>query len=288
MPNNKRHVILVVDDEKKVTMSLKSFFETLGHEMYTALDGEEANKVIETIRPELIILDIRMPKVDGKEILKRVRSAHSKTKVIIITAYEEEKEKVEELGIDGFFIKPVDLPALIDRIKYVLATEKDTRIYPTKIVEKKAAIEKIPKAKILFIEPNINVYGFTCGLFDSHEFNPGEYEIKVIYSLKEAFELFGPKSIYTFSPDVVIMYDFNIELTDIDKLADYIMNLSFKPKEVIMHGVFPRTDFEIAQLERKGITYCNQNIMTDEELRTMNKKLIDFVGKECVRLGLVK
>jgi len=286
--HNKRHVILVVDDEKKVTMSLKSFFETLGHEMYTALDGEEANKVIETIRPELIILDIRMPKVDGKEILKRVRSAYSKTKVIIITAYEEEKEKVEELGIDGFFIKPVDLPALIDRIKYVLATEKDTRIYPTKIVEKKAAIEKIPKAKILFIEPNINVYGFTCGLFDSHEFNPGEYEIKVIYSLKEAFELFGPKSIYTFSPDVVIMYDFNIELTDIDKLADYIMNLSFKPKEVIMHGVFPRTDFEIAQLERKGITYCNQNIMTDEELRTMNKKLIDFVGKECVRLGLVK
>lgn len=160
MPNNKRHVILVVDDEKKVTMSLKSFFETLGHEMYTAMDGEEANKVIETIRPELIILDIRMPKVDGKEILKRVRSVYSKTKVIIITAYEEEKEEVEELGIDGFFIKPVDLPALIDRIKYVLATEKDTRVYPTKVVKKEVVIEKIPKAKILFIEPNINVYGF--------------------------------------------------------------------------------------------------------------------------------
>ena len=286
--HNKRHVILVVDDEKKVTMSLKSFFETLGHEMYTALDGEEANKVIETIRPELIILDIRMPKVDGKEILKRVRSVYSKTKVIIITAYEEEKGEVEELGIDGFFIKPVDLPALIDRIKYVLETKKDTRVYPTKAVKKEVAIEKIPKAKILFIEPNINVYGFTSGLFDSKDFNPGDYEIKVVYSLKEAFDLFGPKSLYGFSPDIVIMYDFNTELTEIDKLADYIMSLSFKPKEVIMHGIFPRSDYEIMQLEKKGITYCNQNIMTDEELRNMNKKLIDFVGKECVRLGLVK
>jgi len=288
MPNNKRHVILVVDDEKNVTMSLKSFFETLGHEMYTALDGEEANKVIETTRPELIILDIRMPKVDGKEILKRVRSVYSKTKVIIITAYEEEKEEVEKLGIDGFFTKPVDLPRLIDRIKYVLATKKDTRVYPTKEIKEEETLKKVPKAKILFIEPNVNVYGFTCGLFDSKQFNPGEYEVKVVYSIKEAFELFGDKSIYGFSPDIVIIYDFNIELTDIDKLADYIMSLSFKPKEVIMHGIFPRTDFEITQLERKGITYCNQNIMNDEELRSMNKKLIDFVGKECIRLGLIK
>lgn len=285
--NNKKYPILVVDDEREVTMSLKSLFETLGHEMFTALDGETANKLIREARPQLIILDIRMPKVDGKKILKRIRNIYSNMKVIVITAYPEEKEEVEKLGIDGFFIKPVDLPALIDRIKYVLETKEDTRVYPTKVI-KEEKIKKVPKAKILFIEPNINIYGFTCGLFGSKEFNPGEYEIKVVYSLKEALDLFHPRSLYAFSPDIVVIYDFNTDIENIDELADYIMSTSHKPKEVIMHGIFPRNDYEIIKLKEKSITYCNQNILTDEGFREMNKKLIDFVAKECLKHKLVK
>jgi len=285
--NHQKHVILVVDDEKEVTMSLKSFFSTLGHEMYTALDGQEANRVIDEIKPELVILDIRMPKVNGKEILKKIRSTYSNTKVIVITAYEQEKKEVEKIGVDGFFMKPVDLPALIERIKFVLATKKDTIVQPSKEAKKKPS-KKIPKAKILFIEPNINVYGFTCGLFESKDFNIGEYEIKVAYSLNEAMELFSPNSLYEFIPDIVVLYDFSTQLEDIDKFADYMMQTSFKPKEIIMHGILPRTDFEIVQLKKKGIKYCNQNVLTDEGLRSMNKKLIDFVSNECLALGLVK
>lgn len=286
--NNTKHAILVVDDEKEVTMSLQSFFKTLGHEMYTALDGDEANKIIDQVKPELVILDIRMPKVDGKKILKRIRRTYSDMKVIVITAYEQEKEEVEKLGVDGFFMKPVDLPGLINRIKYVLETKKDTAVYPTKEVKKEEAIKETPKAKILFIEPNVNVYGFTCGLFESKEFNPGEYEIRVVYSIKESMDIFRSGSVYGFSPDIIIMYDFNTEFREIDKLADYIMHTSHKPKEIIVHGILPRNDYEIMQLRNKGITYCNQNILTDEDFRKINKKLIDFVAKECIKHRLVK
>ena len=284
---DKKYPILVVDDEKEVTMSLKSFFQTLGHEMYTAFDGEEADKVIEQARPELVILDIRMPKMDGKELLKRIRSNYSEMKVIVITAYPQEKEEVEAIGVDGFFVKPVDLPGLIDRITYVLETKKDTRIYPAE-EEKEKPLEKTPKAKVLFIEPNASIYGFTCGLFESKEFNPGEYEVKVVYSVKDAIGLFKDNSIYTFSPDIVVIYDFNIEMDVIENFADYMMSTSFKPKRVILHGIFPRGDYEIAQLKKRGITYCNQNVMTDEEFRKMNKRLIDFVAEECIKHKLVK
>lgn len=288
MANTRKHAILVVDDEKEVTISLQSFFETLGHEMYIALDGEEATYVIDQVRPELVVLDIRMPKVNGKEILKKIRSTYRDIKVIVITAYEQEREEVEKIGVDGFFIKPVDLPALIDRIRHVLETKGDTKVYPTKEVKEKEVGRKVPKARVLFIEPNINVYGYTCGLFNSKEFNPGEYETKVAYSFDEAVDLFHPSSLYEFSPDIVIIYDANAEFEELTKLPDYIMGISHKPRKVIVHGIFPRTDYEIAQLKKKGILYCDQNVCTDEDFRKINKKLIDFIADECINLGLIK
>ena len=85
-------VILVVDDEKEVTMSLKGFFATLGYDMLTALDGKEALNVINSIKNlDLILLDVRMPGVDGIQILKHLRKHNSKTKVIIMTAYDKKR-----------------------------------------------------------------------------------------------------------------------------------------------------------------------------------------------------
>lgn len=285
--NNKKYPILVVDDERKITMSLEAFFKTQGHEMYTALDGKSANKIIDEARPELVILDIRMPGIDGKEILRNIRRSYSDIKVIVITAYEEEAKEVEEIGVDGFFIKPVVMADLIERITYVLETDKETRVYPTKKV-KEEVIKKIPKAKILFVEPNINVYSYTCGMFSSKEFNKGEFEVEVAYSTQEVMAMFGDNSVYGFSPDIIVMYDINKEFDELDKFADYLLHISFRPKEIIVHGIFPRNETEIARLERKGVVYCDQNVLTDEHFRQMNQKLIDTVAKECVKLGLIK
>ena len=282
--NNEKGVILVVDDEKEVTMSLKGFFTALGYGMLTALDGNEALNIIESVRSlDLILLDVRMPGVDGIQILKHLQKINSKTKVIIITAYDREvKAEVEKIGIDGFFAKPIDLSRLIDRIRYVMENPQDTRVYPTK-EKTEPELKQVPKAKILFIEPNPIVFGFMCGFFASKGIVEGEYETKVIYGDAE-----GLDPLYKYQPDIVIMYDSVYNMKDTVQLAGLMMKSSHKPKMVILHGLFPKTEFELRELEKEGIKFCNQNAMDDEGLRISNQKLVDFVARECVKFGLVK
>jgi len=281
--DSKKGVILVVDDEKKVTMSLKGFFTALGHDMLTALDGKEALRIIDNVVLDLVLLDMKMPGIDGIQILKHLKTKKPKTKIIIITAYDEEyKEEVEKLGIDGFFLKPIDLSRLIDRIRYVLEASKNTRVYPTK--EKiEAPSKKVPKARLLFIEPNEMVYGFTCGFFAAKDLVEGEYETKVVYGDKEGLNL-----LYDYEPDIVVMYDSLYNMEDTKELAGLMMKSSHKPKTVILHGLIPKMPLELVQLEKMGIKFCNQNSMDDEGFRVSNKKLVDFVAKECRRQGLVK
>lgn len=280
---DKKGIILVVDDEKDVTMSLKGFFTALGHDMLTALDGKEALRIIDTIPLDLVLLDIKMPGIDGIQILKHIRAKKPKTKVIVITAYDKEvKEEVEKLGIDGFFAKPIDLSKLIDRIRYVLDAFKNTRAYPTK-EKPETLLKKTPKAKLLFLEPNPMVYGFTCGFFAAKDLVQGEYETKVVYGDRE-----GLNVLYDYEPDIVIMYDSLYNMEDTKELAGLMMKSSHKPKAVILHSLIPKTGFEVKELEKMGIGFCNQNSMDDEGFRVSNKKLADFVGKECVKHGLIK
>ena len=280
---DKKGVILVVDDEKDVTMSLKGFFTALGHDMLTALNGKEALQIIDSIGLDLILLDVRMPGIDGIQILKHVRKIKPKTKVIIITAYDEEvKEEVEKLGIDGFFAKPIDLSKLLDRIRYVISTSKETKVYPTKEKEEVPS-KKVPKAKLLFLEPNPMVYGFTCGFFAGKDLVEGDYETKVVYGDRE-----GLNVLYKYEPDIVIMYDSLYNMEDTKELAGLMMTSSHKPKAVILHGLIPKMELEIRDLEKMGVRYCNQNAMDDEGFRVSNKKLADFVAKECVRYGLIR
>ncbi len=280
MPNR---TILVVDDEKEVTMTLKGLFMALGHQMFTALDGKEALKIIEEHSPTLILLDVKLPGVDGIQILKKVRKERPETKVIIMTAYSKDtKDELEKIGVDGFFEKPIDLNGLMDRIRFVLEASDGTRFYPSREV-KEPEIKGIPKAKLLFIEPNPLVYGFTCALFNVKEIVKGEYETKVAYGAEE-----GMKHLYVFQPDIVIMYDSTYHMDDVKELAEIIMNQSHKPKVVILHGLVPKMDFEIRQLEKLGIKFCNQSALDNETFRVSNKKLVDFVAHECIRQGLVK
>lgn len=278
-------VILVVDDEKEVTMSLKGFFTALGYDMLTALDGTEALNIINSIKsPDLILLDVRMPGVDGIQILKHLRSSNSKAKVIIMTAHDKEiKQEVEKIGVDGFFAKPIDLSKLIDRIRYVLDDpRRDTRVYPSKEKEDITS-KKTPKARLLFIEPSPIVYGFTCGFFAASGIVEGEYETKVVYGDKN-----GLDHLYDYQPDIVIMYDSLFSMDDTKELAGLMMKSSHRPKAVILHSLIPKTEFEIRDLDKMNIKFCNQNSMDDGAFRLSNKKLADFIAGECVRHGLVK
>ncbi len=110
--------ILVVDDEKAIADIIKFNLKKEGYEVITANDGEEGIVKAFTENPDLILLDIMMPKVDGYEVCKKVREKFS-TPIIMLTARAEEVDKVLglELGADDYVTKPFGIRELMARVK---------------------------------------------------------------------------------------------------------------------------------------------------------------------------
>lgn len=118
--------ILIVDDEPNIVMSLEFAFQKQGYEVFIARDGSEALNIIHQNVPDVIILDIMMPQVDGYETIKQVRgnSAFAKAKIIFLSAKSkpEDIEKGLSLGADDYFTKPFSVKKLIAAVEQLIAT----------------------------------------------------------------------------------------------------------------------------------------------------------------------
>ena len=115
--------LLIVDDESEICDFLKSFFEDRDFEVHSALSGEEAFREVETFRPQVMLLDIKMGKVDGLSVLKKVKEKYPRTKVIMVTALET-TDKIEEamrLGADNYITKPLSLEYLENDVREKIA-----------------------------------------------------------------------------------------------------------------------------------------------------------------------
>jgi len=121
MPEKKPKVLLV-DDESAITDNLSPFLERAGFEVRVAEDGEAAlNKMVD-YSPDLLVLDVLMPRLDGREVLRRMRSAGNWTPVILLTQVGESSERAMALeeGADDYLNKPYDPHELAARIRAVL------------------------------------------------------------------------------------------------------------------------------------------------------------------------
>lgn len=110
--------ILVVDDERPIAEIIKYNLQKEGFEVQAAYDGEEAIKIVHKMSPELVILDIMLPKKNGFEVLKEIRMEFVMP-VIMLTAKEEENDKITglELGADDYITKPFSNKELIARVR---------------------------------------------------------------------------------------------------------------------------------------------------------------------------
>ena len=110
--------ILVVDDEKPIVDLISFNLKKEGHEIVEAHDGEEAYNLALSEKPDLILLDVMLPKMDGFTVCRKLREKIS-TPIIMITAKEEEVDKVLglELGADDYMTKPFGIRELIARVK---------------------------------------------------------------------------------------------------------------------------------------------------------------------------
>ena len=113
--------ILVADDDPNVHQSLSAYFRRESYQMLSAYDGDEALNIIKKLRPDMVLLDIMMPKMDGLNVCRAVRN-ESNIPIIILSAKSDEFDKLLglELGADDYITKPFSPREVIARIKAVL------------------------------------------------------------------------------------------------------------------------------------------------------------------------
>ena len=119
-----KKIILAVDDEPNILMSIEFILDMEGYEVHTARDGDDALEAAERVRPDLILLDINMPRKDGYEVCRilRKREHMAGTKVIMLTAKGQtlERKKGLEVGADEYVTKPFSADELLNAIRTCL------------------------------------------------------------------------------------------------------------------------------------------------------------------------
>lgn len=126
-----RHHIAIVDDDPAIVRLLRANLEDEYCETLAAMDGIEALRIIEKEMPDLVILDIMMPRMDGFEVCKRLRE-WSQVPVIMLSARGDEQDKVKclELGADDYVTKPYGVQELAARVRAVLRRTQAVRAMP--------------------------------------------------------------------------------------------------------------------------------------------------------------
>jgi len=100
--------MLIVDDEKSICDFVGSFFKSRGHQVFTTVNPQDALGIVKQENPTVIILDVRMPQMDGLTLLEKIKEAGSQAKIIMVTVANDEQteQRAACLGADAFVNKP--------------------------------------------------------------------------------------------------------------------------------------------------------------------------------------
>ena len=109
-----RRRILVVDDDPRSRTAVARLLAEEGYEATVAADGEEASQLVSSWHPDLVVTDLKMPRLDGQGLLQRVRQLRPGTPVIVLSAHSEAGAAAEP---DGFFPKPIQVESLLAKIR---------------------------------------------------------------------------------------------------------------------------------------------------------------------------
>ena len=281
MPDKRK--ILLVDDNPKVTYMVGALLSRVGqnYQLLLATTKDKALEILSQERPEVILLDIDLYGVQsGLEILGIVNRDYKSTKTIVITGRAKDYRKdVEKIGCFHFFEKPFDMKDLNDRIREALGLESMAQ-------EKELTVLKEdPEAKLLFIVPDIRYYAYLCSIFDTQEMlNGAKYTVKILDRPNNLLSVLAD-----YQPDGVLIGDYFLEDRQIEVMIDLLKNtIKIKPKFIIIHGLFERDEIFEFKLKKMGIVHCVQNVMDNEEILKMNRKLAGAVARECIDRGLTK
>ena len=170
--------ILIADDEKNIVELAKLYLEREGFSTVCAYDGEEALSVFHKESPELIILDIMMPKADGWQVCREIRK-NSQVPIIMLTAKSDTFDKVLglELGADDYMTKPFEPKELVARVKAVLRRSE--------------SLKDTEKKEVSFPNLSINIENYELKINGETVEAPPK-EIELLYFLAQ-----NPNKVYT-------------------------------------------------------------------------------------------
>lgn len=225
------NTILVVEDEQSIATLLQYNLKQAGFDVLTAPDGDEGLRKAVELKPDLILLDLMLPKKDGMEVCKELRMQRIQTPIIMLTAKEDEFDKVLglELGADDYMTKPFSPREVIARVKAVLRRSKTTeatRVEETQITD--STSEKTFRIGELHVYPE----RFEASLEGKElEFTPKEFEL-LVYLLENKNRVLTRDQLLS----AVWHYDFagDTRIVDvhISHLRDQIEENSRKPKYI--------------------------------------------------------
>jgi len=283
--------ILIVDDEEFVTDALEGFFHSKGYRIFKAEDGQTCLNVIKSEKLDLVLLDIKLPKVDGIEILKLLRRDYPQVRVIVMTAYDMEyKTMVDSIGCDAFFVKPLLIDELTKKVEELLSqevsfkpTEKKIENMPKFPIESKGfTLDKIlPKARLLVVSPRSLISGLLRDYFIQKTICNGIY--LVAESGLEQLEY-----IKRFQPDIILL-----DVALVGTLGEFgltLMKMPQPPKEIILFGD-PAVKWEEAEtLIKRGTKFIEIPIDLHNEtypIRETIQRLNDAVREVCAKYHLL-
>ncbi len=120
--------ILIVDDEQDIVESLKFVLEVSGYTCYTAYNGEDGLKLAKELLPDLIILDVMMPKINGYKISRLLKydNKYKDIPIIMLTARSQTEDKLigEETGVNEYITKPFELDQIVKKVEEYIGQDK--------------------------------------------------------------------------------------------------------------------------------------------------------------------
>jgi DNA-binding response OmpR family regulator len=127
--------ILIVEDDEAIAQGLRDNFQFEGYETHWASDGETAVRLAREEKPDLIVLDIRLPRMSGYEVCRKLRAAGSTTPILMLTARGEEEDRILglDLGADDYVTKPFSVRELLARARALLRRSSVSQALPDEL-----------------------------------------------------------------------------------------------------------------------------------------------------------
>lgn len=214
--------VLVVDDEKEIVELIDFYLKNNGYNTFRALNGKEALEIFEKEQVDIIVLDIMMPELDGKEVLRNVREK-SNTPIIFLSAKGEDIDKIDGLflGADDYLAKPFNPIELIARIKALL---RRTIVFNNQPEE----------STIVIINEHLKLDEKACKIYkDNEELQLTSFEYKLMcFLMKNKNKVFTKGQLYEHAWDQSYLGDEKIIMVYISKLRDKIEDNPKEPKYI--------------------------------------------------------